>query len=143
MSFLRDRTVGHSACLEALADTLNGLYLVNGDTAVLGIVEVKETSEGEFVVLTGNSCGVCLECIVISRPCCLLEQMYCLGSIEVVGLAAAELVAACAADICIHSKSEWIECCCVELLCALAYIAEANTADSADCSCKIAVDKLL
>ena len=55
MGFLRYRAVRHSARLEALADTLNGLYLVNGDTAVLGLVEVKETSEGELVVLTCDS----------------------------------------------------------------------------------------
>ena len=143
MSFLRNRAVGHCSRLETCTYTFHRLYLVNRNAALFIKSYVEETSQRQLVVLTGETLAVLLECVIAACHCSLLKQMYSLGRVEMFGLAAAELMAACAADTVVDGKSQRIKCCCVELLRAAAYIRKTYAADTADSSRKIPVDKLL
>ena len=143
MSFLRDRAIGHSSRLEAGTDAFHRLDLVNGDTAILIKSDVEETSQCQLAVLTGEALAVFLECVIAACHCSLLKQMYSLGSVKMLRLAAAKLMASRTADPVVHRESQRIKCRCVELFCTAAYICKSYTADTADGSRKIPVDQLL
>ena len=65
------------------------------------------------------------------------------GSVKVIGLAAAELMAACTADVLVNRKSERVECGYMELFCTAAYLCKADASDTADRSREVFVDELL
>ena len=87
--FLRDRTVGHCARLEAVHNACCAFNLIKQDSAVLGEVEVKSASEREVLVLSVESLGILFIKLVIARPSGLLEKMYRERIVKVFFLAAA------------------------------------------------------
>ena len=72
VSLLRNRAVGHSACLEASDDRFNALDLVDRN-GIFGVVEVEQTSQADGIHLLVDKLGIQLVERVIALFGRLLE----------------------------------------------------------------------
>ena len=106
---------GKSGCLERYASA-NGIVrqaikaLSSTSTpSVLREFEVEQTAQVHMLILTGYSRRILLEHIVIACSCRFLQKVNCFGVIEVVLLAAPQLVTACAVNLKHNIESERVK----------------------------------
>ena len=107
MCLLGYRAVRHSSCLETSHDRIYALYLIYRDS-LLRILEIHKTSQIDWLKLLIDKLGVFLEGSIISVSCGKLEKMDCLRVVEVLLLAASELMAACTVKGGIRLKSKGV-----------------------------------
>ena len=140
MCLLGNGSVGHSTCLESLNDFIHTLYFFNRNT-FLRIIKIKLTSQinvGTFFIY--HIC-VLLKHFIIAKSCRLLKHMDRTWIVQMFLATASGFVLTETVQRQIYFQSKWIKCLrmsCEIILCNLLNTDAANTAD---CICKISVNK--
>ena len=142
MCLLWYTSVTHGTCLESLHDLTCRLNLIKWNR-LISKLEVHKASQVEWLLLVMERCCVLLKHLVVAAPCSLLKKMYSNRIVQVLLLAASELVCtdACEGKVCVQAKR--IKCWWVKIINGLLKLFYTRTTYTAYCICKVSVHNVL